>query len=283
MWTGLVVFVGIMATSVDAMKTPSILCIIHTSKGSHKTRLAVILDTWAKKCDDVLVFTDAPLEYDVPHVYFPMMNTRDHSWEKIRRVFRFAFEDMEKKYDWYLRADDDAYVLVDNARTLVKEHDPEKPAVLGYRWGFFEPRGYVDGGVYIVSRAGMKVFNDIMKNDTICPDFHRAEEDQEISRCLAKVGVYPVDTRDKLGRERFHHFHIDEFKSKYLVEFIKQNSFYGYKKFPEAISDTTVSFHHLTPYEMKVMDYLLNQLERKRGKLDASVLTSGRSIFSFLS
>uniref|UniRef100_A0A1I7RYN2 LAGLIDADG_2 domain-containing protein n=1 Tax=Bursaphelenchus xylophilus TaxID=6326 RepID=A0A1I7RYN2_BURXY len=104
-----------------------------------------------------------------------------------------------------------------------------------------------------------------------------------ISRCLAKVGVYPVDTRDKLGRERFHHFHIDEFKSKYLVEFIKQNSFYGYKKFPEAISDTTVSFHHLTPYEMKVMDYLLNQLERKRGKLDASVLTSGRSIFSFLS
>uniref|UniRef100_A0A1I7SJR0 N-acetylgalactosaminide beta-1,3-galactosyltransferase n=1 Tax=Bursaphelenchus xylophilus TaxID=6326 RepID=A0A1I7SJR0_BURXY len=100
--------------------------------------LAVILDTWAKKCDDVLVFTDAPLEYDVPHVYFPMMNTRDHSWEKIRRVFRFAFEDMEKKYDWYLRADDDAYVLVDNARTLVKEHDPEKPAVLGYRWGFFE-------------------------------------------------------------------------------------------------------------------------------------------------
>lgn len=45
----------------------------------------------------------------------------------------------------------------------------------------FKPRGYIDGGVYIVSNEGMKLFNTIMRNDSICPDFHRAEEDQEVS------------------------------------------------------------------------------------------------------
>lgn len=27
----------------------------------------------------------------------------------------------------------------------------------------------------------MKVFNTIMRNESICPDFHRAEEDQEVN------------------------------------------------------------------------------------------------------
>lgn len=75
----------------------------------------------------------------------------------------------------------------------------------------------------------METFNTIMRNDSICPDFHRAEEDQELGRCMARVGIYPTDTRDKLGRERFHHFHVDEFKNRWLVDFVKQNAFYGFK------------------------------------------------------
>ena len=70
----------------------------------------------------------------------PVYATRDHSWEKIRRVFRYVWQTLDKKYDWYLRADDDSYVVVDNARKLVAEHDPAKPSVLGYRWGHFEVR-----------------------------------------------------------------------------------------------------------------------------------------------
>ncbi|KAI6179119.1 hypothetical protein M3Y98_00576200 [Aphelenchoides besseyi] len=247
-----------------SINRPSIFCLIHTTASAHNTRLATILETWAKRCDEKLVFTDAPLHIDVPHVYFPFMNTRDHSWEKIRRVFRYVYETTNNQYDWYLRADDDSYVVMDNARQLVEEYNPKTPLVLGYRWGFFEPRGYVDGGVYIVSNKGMEVFNKIMKNDSICPDFHRAEEDQELGRCMAKVGIYPTDTRDTKGRERFHHFHVDELDNRWLKEFIKQNAFYGYKEvFPQEISDSSVSFHHISPYEMQVVEYLTHRLKRK--------------------
>ena len=64
--------------------------------------------------------------------------TRDHSWEKIRRVFRYINEVVGNKYDWYLRADDDSYVIIDNARSLTAQFDPQQPQVLGFRWGFFE-------------------------------------------------------------------------------------------------------------------------------------------------
>ncbi|KAI6218186.1 hypothetical protein M3Y99_01723100 [Aphelenchoides fujianensis] len=217
--------------AVSARKD-SIFCLIHTTASAHESRLATILETWAKKCDDKLVFTDAPLSDDIPHVYFPFMATRDHSWEKIRRVFRYVYETTNNSFDWYLRADDDSYVVMENARKLVAEHDPKKPLVLGYRWGFFEPRGYVDGGVYV------------------------------LGRCMAKVGIYPTDTRDAQGRERFHHFHVDEFENRWLTEFVKQNAFYGYKQFPQEISDTSVSFHHVSPYESQVLEYLIHRHKR---------------------
>jgi len=242
-------------------KRPSIFCLIYTTESAHETRLATVLDTWANMCDDKLIFTDAPLDIDAPYIYFPLMGTRAHSWEKTRRVFRYVYEVLGNKYDWYLRADDDSYVLFDNAREIISEYDPKKPIVLGYRWGFYEPRGFVDGAVYIVSNEGMQVFNTIMRNNSICPDFHRAEEDQELSRCMAKVGIYPPDTRDKMGKERFHHFHIDEFKSSEISKFVSENAFYGFDTFPKGISEASVSFHHLSPYEMRIVDYLINRLK----------------------
>ena len=41
-----------------------------------------------------------------------------------------------------------------------------------------------------MSNAGVRLFNTIMRNDSICKDHHRAEEDQELGRCMARVGIY---------------------------------------------------------------------------------------------
>ncbi|KAI6174384.1 hypothetical protein M3Y98_01184200 [Aphelenchoides besseyi] len=255
----------ILLSVVDAApkRRPTIFCVIHTTASAHETRLSTILRTWAQKCDDKLIFTDAPVlnAPNVSHVYFPVMATRSHSWEKIRRIFRFLHEKLEDRYDWVLRADDDSFVHMENARRLAAEYDPEKPLVLGYRWGFFAPRGYVDGGVYMVSRAGVRVFNEIMTNDKICPDFHRAEEDQELGKCMAKVGIYPTYTRDAQGKDRFHHFHVDELQSLLIRRFTRNYAFYKSHDFPNGISDTSVSFHHLSPYEMQLANYLTSRLK----------------------
>ncbi|EPB65851.1 hypothetical protein ANCCEY_15076, partial [Ancylostoma ceylanicum] len=138
-----------------------------------------ILETWAKRCDDFIFFTDSPMSAEIPHIYWKELHSRDHSWEKIRRIFNHVIDDMEDEYDWYLRADDDAYVIVENLRHFLANYSSKEPHYFGYRWNFFVPHGYADGGVYVLSRPAVEVFNRVMEDPKLCPELHRAEEDQE--------------------------------------------------------------------------------------------------------
>ncbi|WKX93587.1 hypothetical protein Q1695_011114 [Nippostrongylus brasiliensis] len=256
----LVLLVGLLQSAADA---GSILCLIHTATPSHATRAKTILETWASRCDDFLFFTDSPMGPNVPHVCWRELYSRDHSWEKIRRVFTHVVEKMEKKYDWYLRADDDAYVVVENLRHFLANYSSEREHYFGYRWNFFVPHGYADGGIYILSRAAAETFNELMKNAFLCPNHHRAEEDQEMGRCLEAAGIYPEDTRDANGSDRFHHFHPSEHFVMYKDSFARRSAYYPPLRGEDNFSPEMIGFHHLSPYEMRVIDYMLYKLTRK--------------------
>ncbi|CAJ0586651.1 unnamed protein product, partial [Mesorhabditis spiculigera] len=252
-----------LVTIVGA-RNGTILCLIHTATPSHQTRANTILNTWAPRCDDFLFFTDSHMGDHIPHVYWPELNERDHSWEKIRRIFNHAIERHPVKYDWYLRADDDAYIVVDNLRAFLYKHSPDVPHYFGYRWNFFSEEGYADGGAYILSRPTVEAFNRVMKDPELCPDFHRAEEDQEISKCLAAVGIYPEDTRDENGSERFHHFHPSEQLEMYKDGFARRFAYYTPLKGAKNFSPSMISFHHISPYEMRILDYILYTFKRRK-------------------
>lgn len=69
-----------------------LLCLVHTAKPSHFTLAKTVHETWGKKCDNILFFTNSKMEWNVPHIYFPKLDTRDHSWEKIRNVMRLEIK-----------------------------------------------------------------------------------------------------------------------------------------------------------------------------------------------
>lgn len=77
-------------TETYSKRVPKIMCLVHTAAPSHATLARTVYDVWAKNCDDVLYFTNAPIDWDVPHVYYPLFSTRDHSWEKIRHILQFV-------------------------------------------------------------------------------------------------------------------------------------------------------------------------------------------------
>lgn len=70
---------------------------------------------------------------------------------------------------------------------------------------FFEKKGYFSGGAgYVLSKEALRRFVEYgIDNKTICRPEIKGVEDIEVAKCFEKLNVYPADSRDEFGRQRF--------------------------------------------------------------------------------
>ncbi len=120
------------------------------------------------------------------------------------RAFDYIFKHHLDDADWFLKADDDTYVIVENLRYMLSGHSPEDPVIFGHHITMLVKQGYFSGGGgYVMSREALRRFGK--RQPGLCRDDHGAE-DVQIGRCMEKLGVKPGDSRDALNRSRFHCF-----------------------------------------------------------------------------
>ena len=124
---------------------PRILCFILTSPQHFLTRTKAVNETWAPRCNRYFFVTEYPpnnisspefnFTNDIP--ILPLKNIQggyDHLTQKVALAFLYAYEHYFNDFDWFVKADDDTYLIVENLKMFLKQQNTCEPVTFGYTY-----------------------------------------------------------------------------------------------------------------------------------------------------
>ncbi|XP_037784791.1 glycoprotein-N-acetylgalactosamine 3-beta-galactosyltransferase 1-like isoform X2 [Penaeus monodon] len=259
---------GSSASSQDARLEvppagPRVLCYVLTGPTTHKSALNV-QNTWGRRCDAMVFFStkeDAELQPEVLKV----QEGYGFLWAKAKAALGHLHRHYPD-YDWYFKADDDTFVIVENLRFFLKDLEPQEPAYYGVKFRQHVKQGYMSGGGgYVLSREAVRRFVTealTMKDQTKCAnEAVRGAEDLLLGQCLESVGVRAGDSLDAAGKPRFFsHNPLSLFYKAPLVNRLHWYWRYIWHKHdvgPDCCSPHLISFHDVDARMMWTLETLL--------------------------
>jgi glycoprotein-N-acetylgalactosamine 3-beta-galactosyltransferase len=272
-------WIEILPNDSDALNT-RVLCFIPIISTDHNARALDVLHTWGKRCDK-LVFASNDTDSDIGAVKVEIP-TEDwsHLWQKQRETMRHIWQVYGKEYDFFLKADLDTYVIVENLKAYLASEEiqskKDQPLILGRRVSRREEKWYqgfdhnktladeflktsqnkfhytMGGAGYVMNQKYLSMFYESM-DEHFCLSSEQEmtfPEDVGINFCMGNIGVYPYNTRDEFGRERFHLrspealFNVNEAdKSAWLYKVHRDVG--GIKGGVDCCSPASITFHHV--------------------------------------
>jgi len=190
-----------------------LFCGIYTYEKAHSNQVKAVRETWGPKCSGFAFFSNHT-EPAVNAIRIDHHGDEAHGnmWQKVREIWRFIAANYEKDFDYFWLGGDDVFLIVENVLAylnsprIVQLNDDRdnKGLFLGSRklqGGQWEKVFNAGGSGYILNRKALR------KLAARIPTCHYSVrgfwEDVNVASCLKMDGIFPFDTRDEAGSERF--------------------------------------------------------------------------------
>ncbi|XP_070183978.1 glycoprotein-N-acetylgalactosamine 3-beta-galactosyltransferase 1-like [Littorina saxatilis] len=246
----------------DLASKVRILCFVTTTV-SYQDRALAVNATWLKRCTRHLFVTSLPLPIFHPNnvLHLPdIPDGRQHLTAKTFATLQHLYLHELGTYDWFIKADDDVYLIVENLRLMLSKLSPDDPVYLGHHFRLKVHNGYMSGGAsYVLSRGALSIMGKqgLPQNGGKCKP-EEPDEDVEVGRCLEAVGVLPYSTVDTYGRETFHPWILPDtlFSSR-----PRRYDLHDKQAGPDCCSQLTISFHYIKPPNMYTLEMMLYHID----------------------
>ena len=190
-----------------------VMCMILTYSKKHDNNLEAVRQTWGRHCHGFVAFSNMT-DPNIPSIQTPAFGGERYTntWQKMRALWKYTWFHYSNEFDWFLKADDDVYVIWENlmeylgSKEVQAEREKGDGVFLGRRFWLEgkKEKLYNSGGAgYLLDR---KALGELAGNlDTKECDVHGQHqwEDLFAGMCLRQAGVIPFDTRDDRMRHRF--------------------------------------------------------------------------------
>ena len=129
-----------------------------TTPTNIRTRAIYVKKTWAKRCNK-MVFLSSEVDTNLPAVRLNVTGPEGKYalTEKTLLAFYHVYDNYFNDYDWFLKADDDSFVILENLRYFLSDKNTSEPVSYGQRFDMYVKHGYYSGGAgYVLSKEALR-------------------------------------------------------------------------------------------------------------------------------